>query len=118
MNFLQKMTRKPKSIYCHYKDSLIINSTNLKSFLINHSVSSLESENIVNLLSLYYDQKVDVIMKACDKEWAKLESFSSPLILFICCIYKVINSDQITLSENSRNILQSFLTSLESWMIW
>ena len=37
---LQKMTRKPKSIYCHYADSLIINCTNLKSFLKNHSVSS------------------------------------------------------------------------------
>ena len=67
MNYLQKMTRKPKSIYCHYKDSLIINSTNLKSFLINHSVSLIESENIVNLLSYYYDQKVDIILKVCNE---------------------------------------------------
>ena len=79
------MTRKPKSIYCHYKDSLIINSTNLKSFLINHSVSLLESENIINLLSYYYNQKVDIIIESCDdNNWSKLESFTSPLILFIC----------------------------------
>lgn len=118
MNFLQKMTSKPKSIYCHYKDSLIINSANLKSFLINHSVSLSESEHIINLLSCYYNQKVDLIMTAYDNEWAKLESFTSPLILFICCIEKVINSTQIILSEKSRNILQSFLMSLECWMIW
>jgi hypothetical protein len=118
MNSLQKMIRKPKSIYCHYKDSLIINSTNLKSFLISHSVSLLESKNIVDLLSYYYNQKVELIMKACDNEWAKLESFTSPLILFIFCISKVINSTQITLSKKSRTILQSFLISLECWMIW
>ncbi len=119
MNYLHDMTRKPKSIYSHYKDSLIINSDNLKSFLINHSVSSIESENIVNLLAQYYDQKVDIILKVCnDNNWAKLESFSSPLILFICCIDKVITNNEITLSEKSRSILQSFLTSLESWMIW
>ena len=112
------MTRKPKSIYCHYGDSLIINSINLKSFLNNHMVSSLESENIVNLLSRYYHQKVDVIIKTCDNEWATLESFSSPLILFISCIYVVVNSNELSLSEKSLNILQSFLMSLEPWMIW
>ncbi len=113
------MTRKPKSILCHYEDSLIINSTNLKSFLINHSISSIESENIVNLLSQYYDQKVDMILKVCDDdEWTKLESFSSPLILFICCIDKIITNNEITLSEKAITILQSFLTSLEPWMIW
>jgi hypothetical protein len=113
------MTRKPKSIYCHYADSLIINSTNLKSFLKNNSISSIESENIVNLLSCYYNEKVNIIVKACDNNnWSKLESFSSPLILFICCIDKIIANNNVVLSNKSRNILQSFLTSLESWMIW
>ncbi len=113
------MTRKPKSIYCHYADSLIVNCTNLKSFLKNYSVSPIESENIVNLLSCYYDQKVDIILKVCDNNnWSKLESFSSPLILFICCISKIITNNDIALSEKSRTILQSFLTSLEAWMVW
>ena len=49
MSYLNDMTRKPKSIHCHYKDSLIINSNNLKSFLINRSVSYVEAENIVDL---------------------------------------------------------------------
>ncbi len=113
------MTRKPKSILCHYEDSLIINSTTLKSFLINHSVSYVETENIVNLLFQYYDHKVDMILKVCDDdEWTKLESFSSPLILFICCINKIITNNAITLSEKAITILQSFSTSLEPWMIW
>ncbi len=113
------MTRKPKSILCHYEDSLIINSTNLKSFLINHSVSYVETENIVNLLFQYYDYKVDMILKVCDDdEWTKLESFSSPLILFIYCIDKIITNNEITLSEKAITILQSFSTSLEPWMIW
>ncbi len=112
------MTRKPKSIYCHYRDSLIINSANLKSFLIARSVSNVESENIVNLLSQYYDQKVDIILKVCDDDWTRLESFSSPLILFISCIDKIITNKELILSEKSQIILQSFLTSLEPWMIW
>jgi hypothetical protein len=119
MNYLNDMTRKPKSIHCHYKDSLIINSNNLKSFLINHSVSYGETENIVDLLSMYYDQKVDVILNACnDDDWTKLESFCSPLILFIRCIDKVIANNEIILSKKSLSILKSFLQSLESWMIW
>ncbi len=113
------MTRKPKSIYCHYADSLIINCTNLKYFLKNHSISSIESENIVNLLSCYYNEKVNIILKVCDNNnWSKLESFSSPLILFICCIDKIITNCDVILSDKSRSILQSFLKSLESWMIW
>lgn len=119
MNSYHKMTRKPKSILCHYKDSLLINSTTLKSFLITHSVSYVETENIVNLLFQYYDQKLDIILKVCDDdEWTKLESFSSPLILFVCCIDKIITNNEITLSEKSIAILQSFLISLEPWMIW
>jgi hypothetical protein len=119
MNYLNDMTRKPKSIHCHYKDSLIINSNNLKSFLINHSVSYGETENIVDLLSRYYDQKVDVILNACnDDDWTKLESFCSPLILFIRCIDKVIANNEIILSKKSLSILKTFLLSLESWMIW
>jgi len=113
------MTRKPKSIYCHYEDSLIINSTNLKSFLKNNSISSIESENIVNLLSCYYNEKVNIIVKVCDNNnWSKLESFSSPLILFVRCIDKVITDSEITLSKKSLSILKSFLLSLEPWMTW
>ena len=119
MNCLNDMTRKPKSIQCHYKDSLIINSNFLKSFLMNHSVSCVETENIVDLLSKYYDQKVDIILNACsDDDWTKLESFSSPLILFVRCIDKVITDSEITLSKKSLSILKSFLLSLESWMVW
>ena len=119
MNYLNDMTRKPKSIHCHYKDSLIINSNSLKSFLINRSVSYVEAENIVDLLSLHYDQKVDIILNACnDDDWTKLESFCSPLILFIRCIDKVITDDEIILSKKSLSVLKSFLLSLESWMVW
>ena len=119
MKYLNVMTRKPKSIQCHYKDSLIINSTNLESFLINHSISYAETENIVDLLFKYYDQKVGIILNACnDDNWTKLESFSSPLILFVRCIERVITDNEITLSKKSLFILKSFLLSLEPWMIW
>ena len=118
MSYLNDMTRKPKSIHCHYKDSLIINSNNLKSFLINRSVSYVEAENIVDLLSLHYDKKVDIILNACNDDWTKLESFSSPLILFVICIDKVITDNEITLSKKSLSILKSILLSLESWMVW
>jgi hypothetical protein len=113
------MTRRPKSIQSHYRDSFIINSNNLKSFLINNSVSCVELDNIVNLLSQCYNQKVDVILEVCDGDnWTKLESFSSPLILFICCIDKIVVSKEIILSHKSKHVLQSFSRSLESWMIW
>jgi hypothetical protein len=113
------MTRKAKSIYCHYGDSFIINSDNLKSFLLNNSVSCTEANEIVNLLTKYYNQKVDNILETCnDDKWTKLESFSSPLILFICCIDKLVTNRDIILSDKSKYILKSFLRSLEPWMIW
>jgi hypothetical protein len=113
------MIRKPKSIPCHYSDSLAVNSENLKSFLLSHSVPLAETESIVGLLSEYYDQKVDVILSACNgDDWAKLESFSSPLIVFIGCIDKIINDNKSVLSNQSMPVLKSFLQSLESWMIW
>ena len=114
------MTLKPKSIYCHYKDSLIINSSNLKSFLLCRSVSFDESEKIIHTLSSYYDQKVDEFLKICNEndKWAKLESFPSPLILFVSCIDEIFINNKIILSKESQIILKSFLKSLESWMIW
>ena len=119
MNSPHDMTRSPKSIQSHYRDSFIINSTNLKSFLINNSVPCVELNNIVNLISQYYKQKVDVMLEVCDDDdWTKLESFSSPLILFICCIDKIVTNKEIVLSQKSKHVLQSFLRSLESWMIW
>lgn len=119
MNSPNDMSRRPKSIHCHYRDSFIINTNNLKSFLINNSVSCEDLNNIVNLMSQYYNQKVDVILEVCDDDnWTKLESFSSPLILFICCIDKIVTNKEIILSQKSKHVLQSFLRSLESWMIW
>ena len=114
------MTLKPKSIYCHYKDSLNINSSNLKSFLLCHSVSFEESEKIIHSLSYYYNKKVDEILKIYDEndKWAKLESFPSPLILFVSCIDEIFINSKITLSKESQAILKSFSKSLESWMIW
>lgn len=113
------MTRQPKSIQNHYADSLFVNSTNLKSFLITHSISAVESENMVILISKCYNQNVDTILKTCNNDWTKVESFSSPLILFIQCIDKIINNnDQIVISLKCKSILQSFLDSLESWMLW
>jgi len=82
-------------------------------------VPSVELDNIVNLLSQYYNQKVDVILEVCNEDnWTKLESFSSPLILFICCIDKIVTNKEIILSQKSTHVLQSFLRSLESWMVW
>lgn len=115
------MRHKPKSIYCHYKDSLLINSATLKSFLINHSVSIEEIENILNLLFQYYEQKIHMLdTSSDDHNWTKLESESlpSPLILFVCCINKIVISDKLILSNQSQIVLKSFLISLESWMIW
>jgi hypothetical protein len=116
------MPHKPKSIYCHYKDSLIINSTTLKSFLITHSISIEEAENIITQLSQYYEQKIHMFLSSTndDDNWTKLESesFPSPLILFICCINKIVIHNKMMLSKRSQSILKSFLNSLEPWMIW
>ncbi len=114
------MALKPKSIYCHYKDSLNINSSNLKSFLLCHSVSFEESEKITCSLSFYYNQKIDEILETYNEndKWAKLESFPSPLILFISCIDEIFINNKIILSKESQIILKSFLKSLEPWMIW
>jgi hypothetical protein len=40
------------------------------------------------------------------------------LILFICCIDKLMTCKEILLSDKSKCILKSFLRSLEPWMIW
>jgi hypothetical protein len=114
------MALKPKSVYCHYKDSLLINSSNLKSFLLCHSVSSEESNKIIHTLSCYYNQKFDKILKIYneDDKWVKMESFPSPLILFVSCIDEIFINNKIILSKESQIILKSFLKSLEPWMIW
>jgi phosphorylcholine metabolism protein LicD len=114
------MTLKPKSIYCHYKDSILINSSSLKSFLLSHSVSPEESEEIIHTLSYYYNQKIDEILKIYneDDKWATLESFPSPLILFVSCIDETFINNKVILSKESQRILKSFLKSLEPWMIW
>ncbi len=112
------MTRKSKSIYCHYHDSLNVNSNTLKSFLNNYSVPLSESENIINLISNYYNKKVETIVNSCNNNWTNLESFYSPLVLFIDCIDKVVKENELLLSKKSQKILQSFTMSMESWMIW
>lgn len=112
------MTRKPKSIYCHYHDSLNVNSNTLKSFLNNYSVPLSESEKIINLISRYYNEKVEIIVNRCNNNWTNLESFYSPLVLFIDCIDKIVKEKELLLSKKSENILQSFIISLESWMKW
>lgn len=114
------MTLKPKSIHCHYKDSLIINSSTLKSLLLSYSVSFEESEKIIHSLSYCYNQKIDEILKIYNEhdKWTKLESFPSPLILFVSCINEIFINNKIVLSKESQIILKSFLKSLEPWMLW
>lgn len=120
LNYQQKMALKPKSIYCHYIDSLKINSSTLKLFLLCHSVCLEESEKIIHYLSFHYNQKVDEILNICNDndKWAKLDSFPSPLILFVSCINETFTHDKITLSKESQIILKSFLKSIEPWMVW
>jgi hypothetical protein len=112
------MNLKPKSIKSHYDDSIIINSNNLKAILEKNLVDPIEINLIVSLLLECYKKRVDTISKECLDDWNRLESFSSPLILFILCIGKVLNNNQNPLSKKSKSILHSFLNSLESWMIW
>ena len=112
------MTRKPKSIYCHYHDSLHVNSNTLKSFLNNYSVPLSESEGIINSISSIYNKKVETIVSDCNNNWTNLESFYSPLVLFIDCIDKVVKENELILSKKSQKILQSFTMSMESWMMW
>lgn len=113
------MNRKPKSIENHYMDSLTINLSSLQSFLKNHLISQTESETVIGMISNYYHKNTEIILKNCENDWTKLENFSSPLILFIKCIDKIVNNNKtIGLSSKCIFILQSFLKSLESWMIW
>lgn len=113
------MNRKPKSIQNHYIDSLAINLSSLRSFLKDHFVSQTESEAVINIIADHYYKKTEIILKNCENDWTQLENFSSPLILFIECIDKVVkNKKTMELSSKCLFILQSFLKSLESWMIW
>jgi hypothetical protein len=112
------LTRTPKSIKSHYVDSFAVNLENLKSFLYSHNVSSSECEEVSQLISKTYNQKLDFILEQCGNEWTKLESFSSPLIIFIQCIGELLDVKPSSISEQCRFILNSFVKTLESWMIW
>ncbi|MDQ4072678.1 MAG: hypothetical protein M3162_00095 [Thermoproteota archaeon] len=114
------MIRKPKPIKHHYSDSFIVNSDNLKTFLKDNDIAATEIDTILSLLTKCYNHKIDFVLKDCEDDWTKLESIPSPMILFIQCIDKVVVADNqlLSISKKSRHILQSFLKSLESWMIW
>ena len=114
---LLSMTRVPKSIKNHYIDSFLINSENLKSFLSSHEISNSELEEVSSTISKLYNQKVDAILESCGNDWARLDSASSPLILFVQCIDEFLR-DHLDISSRCRFILNSFSKTLESWMIW
>jgi hypothetical protein len=114
---LPNMTRVPKSIKNHYIDSFIINSENLKSFLSSHEISNSDLEIVLSTVSKLYNQKVDDILALCGNDWTRLDSASSPLILFVQCIDELL-SDHLDISSRCRFILNSFSKTLESWMIW
>ena len=118
MKDLLSMTRVPKSIKNHYIDSFIINSENLKSFLSSHEISNSELEDVLFAISKLYTQKVDDILESCGNDWARLDSASSPLILFVQCIDELLGEDHLDISSRCRFILNSFSKTLESWMIW
>jgi hypothetical protein len=118
LHLLLSMTRVPKSIKNHYIDSFLINSENLKSFLSSHEISNSELEDVSFTISKLYNQKVDVILESCGNDWTRLDSASSPLILFIQCIDELLREDQLDISSRCRFILNSFSKTLESWMIW
>ncbi|ALI35004.1 hypothetical protein NMY3_00795 [Candidatus Nitrosocosmicus oleophilus] len=112
------MTRVPKSIKNHYVDSFLINSENLKSFLSSHEISNTELEDVSFTISKLYNQKMEAILESCGNDWARLDSASSPLILFVQCIDELLSEDHSNISSRCRFILNSFSKTLESWMIW
>lgn len=115
---LLNMTRVPKSIKNHYIDSFIINSENLKSFLSSHEISNSELEDVSITISKLYNQKVDDILTSCGNDWTRLDSASSPLILFVQCIDELLCADNLNITSRCRFILNSFSKTLESWMNW
>ena len=115
---LLNMTRVPKSIKNHYIDSFIINSENLKSFLSSHEISNLELEDVSITISTLYNQKVDDILASCGNDWTRLDSASSPLILFVQCIDELLCANNLNITSRCRFILNSFSKTLESWMNW
>ncbi|MDN5845912.1 MAG: hypothetical protein L0H53_06520 [Candidatus Nitrosocosmicus sp.] len=112
------MTRVPKSIKNHYIDSFLINSENLNSFLSSHGISNSELEIVLFTVSKLYNQKVDDILESCGNDWTRLDSTSSPLILFVQCIDELLSEAHLDISSRCRFILNSFSKTLESWMIW
>jgi hypothetical protein len=115
---LLNMTRVPKSIKNHYIDSFIINSENLKSFLSSHEISNPELEDVSITISKLYNQKVDDILASCGNDWTRLDSASSPLILFVQCIDELLSANNLNITSQCRFILNSFSKTLESWMNW
>jgi hypothetical protein len=115
---LLNMTRVPKSIKNHYIDSFIINSENLKSFLSSHEISNPELEDVSITISKLYNQKVDDILASCGNDWTRLDSASSPLILFVQCIDELLSANNLNITSRCRFILNSFSKTLESWMNW
>lgn len=117
-HLLLNMTRVPKSIKNHYIDSFIINSENLKSFLSSHEISNSELEDVSITISKLYNQKVDDILASCGNDWTRLDSVSSPLILFVQCIDELLCANNLDITLRCRFILNSFSKTLESWMNW
>ena len=117
-HLLLSMTRVPKSIKNHYIDSFIINSENLQSFLSSHKISNSELEDVSFTISKLYNQKVDDILESCGNDWTRLDSASSPLILFVQCIDELLCANNLNITSRCRFILNSFSKTLESWMNW
>ena len=61
---------------------------------------------------------MEAILESCGNDWARLDSASSPLILFVQCINELLREDHSNISSRCRFILNSFSKTLESWMIW
>ena len=105
---------KPKETREIYVDSLSVNSSNLKKQLQAKSVSEEEIRRILQSVNEGYTQRLEGIVRECDKDMMALERVPSPLRLFIDCLEDSERSMQ--LSSESRRLIHTYVSAWEDWM--
>jgi hypothetical protein len=105
---------KPKETKEIYVDSLSVNSSNLEKQLRAKSVPEDEIRKMLLSVDAGYTQRLEGIVRECDKDMMALERVPSPLRLFIDCLEE--SEKSLQLSPESRRLVHTYVSAWEDWM--
>lgn len=105
---------KPRATRDIYGESFSVNSASLEKQLADRTVPPREIKVIIDAVVRMYSEKVDSIVKECDRDMMELEYVPSPLKLFVDCLARAQKS--VDLSQPARVLLQLYTSAWEDWM--